>query len=103
MSAFVNSKPSPSAVIRAGLEYPVIDTDVHTNDYSPALEDYVSNYGGPPPVDGLRTASAARIWRGGGSNGKNCYEQTPEERQYSRTIRSPGWARVTKNTLDVAT
>ena len=103
MSAFVNSKPSPSAVVRARLDYPVIDTDVHTNDYSPALEDYVSNYGGPQLVDELRNASADRIGRGGVGNGKNWYDQTPEERQYYRTIRSPWWARVTKNTLDVAT
>ena len=103
MSAFVNDKPSPSAAIRAGLDYPVIDTDVHTNDYSPALEDYVSNYGGAHLVDELRKASADRIGRGGVNNGKNWYDQTPEERQYYRTIRSPWWARVTKNTLDVAT
>jgi hypothetical protein len=103
MSAFVNDKPSPSAVIRAGLDYPVIDTDVHTNDYSPALEDYVKNYGGAHLVDELRKASADRIGRGGVGNGKNWYEQTPEERKYYRTIRSPWWARVTKNTLDVAT
>ncbi|MEI9948521.1 MAG: amidohydrolase family protein [Pseudomonadota bacterium] len=103
MSAFVNSKPSPSAAIRAGLDYPVIDTDVHTNDYSPALEDYVSNYGGTHLVDELRKASADRIGRGGVGNGKNWYDQTPDERKYYRTIRSPWWARVTKNTLDVAT
>ena len=103
MSAFVNSKPSPSAVIRARLDYPVIDTDVHTNDYSPALEDYVSSYGSAHLVDELRKASADRIGRGGVGNGKNWYDQTPEERQYYRTIRSPWWARVTKNTLDVAT
>jgi hypothetical protein len=103
MSAFVNSKSSPSAAIRAGLDYPVIDTDVHTNDYSPALEDYVTTYGGAHLVDELRKASADRIGRGGVGNGKNWYEQTAEERKYYRTIRSPWWARVTKNTLDVAT
>ena len=103
MSAFVNSKSSPSAAIRAGLDYPVIDTDVHTNDYSPALEDYVTNYGGAHLVDELRKASADRIERGGISNGKNWYEQTAEERSYYRSIRAPWWARVTKNTLDVAT
>lgn len=96
-------KPSPSAAIRAGLGYPVIDTDVHTNDYSPEIEDYIASYGGKHLVDELRKASESRIDRGGIGNGKNWYEQTPEERQYYRTIRSPWWARVTKNTLDVAT
>ena len=59
--------------------------------------------GGVKLVDALRKASASRIGRGGIGNGKNWYEQTPEERQYYRTIRAPWWARVTKNTLDVAT
>jgi len=94
---------SPSAAIRATLDYPVIDTDVHTNDYTPAVEDYVAQYGGSTLVDELRKASAERIERGNYGNGKNWYEQTPEERQYYRTIRAPWWARVTKNTRDVAT
>jgi hypothetical protein len=94
---------SPSAAIKARLDYPVIDTDVHTNDYSPAIEDYIASYGGTQLVDELRKASADRIGRGGVGNGKNWYEQTPEERHHFRTIRSPWWARVTKNTLDVAT
>jgi hypothetical protein len=54
-------------------------------------------------VDELRKASAERVDRGSLGNGKNWYEQSPEERQYYRTIRAPSWARVTKNTLDVAT
>jgi predicted TIM-barrel fold metal-dependent hydrolase len=98
-----SARLSPSRKIRSGLGYPVIDTDVHTNDYAPPLEDYVSTYGGAHLVDELRKASQDRIERGGVSNGKNWYEQTPEERQYYRTIRAPWWARVTKNTLDVAT
>jgi hypothetical protein len=28
------------------LGYPVIDTDVHTNDYTPVLVDYVANWRG---------------------------------------------------------
>jgi len=95
---------SPSVAVKAALDYPVIDTDVHTNDYTPALEDYVANYGGVKLVDALRKASASRSrTQEGIGNGKNWYEQTPEERQYYRTIRSPWWARVTRNTLDVAT
>jgi predicted TIM-barrel fold metal-dependent hydrolase len=94
---------SPSVAVKQQLDYPVIDTDVHTNDYSPDLEDYVAQQGGPKLVDTLRKGSEDRALRGGVSNGKSWYEQTPEERQYYRTIRSPWWARVTKNTLDVAT
>jgi predicted TIM-barrel fold metal-dependent hydrolase len=40
---------------------------------------------------------------GSKSEGKDWYQQTPEERQYNRTLRSPWWARVTRNTLDLAT
>ncbi len=94
---------SPSAALKAKLDYPVIDTDVHTNDYTPALEDYVAQYGGNRLVDELRKASLDRIERGNTSNGKSWYEQTPEERQFFRSLRAPWWARVTKNTWDVAT
>ena len=94
---------SPSARIRNNLGYPVIDTDVHTSDYTPHIEDHVAEYGGATLVDALRKAHSSRLDRGGVSAGKRWYEQTPEERQYHRTIRSPWWARVTRNTLDVAT
>jgi len=103
MSNLRSAKPSPSATIRAGLDHPVIDTDIHTNDYSPALEDYVSKHGGSHLVDELRKASVERLERGNVGNGKNWYEQTDEERKYFRSLRAPWWARVTKNTLDVAT
>jgi hypothetical protein len=94
---------SPSVAVKQKLNFPVIDTDIHVNDYTPDVEDYVANYGGNDLVDALRKASADRIARGGVSNGKNWYDQSAEERQHYRTIRSPWWARVTKNTLDVAT
>jgi hypothetical protein len=94
---------SPSRALRARLDFPVIDTDVHTNDYGPPLEDYVASYGGVHLVDELRKASLDRIGRGGISNGKSWDEQTPEERRYYRSVRPPWWARVTKNTEDVAT
>ena len=94
---------SPSRKIREQLNFPVIDTDVHTNDYSPAVEDYVQTYGGARLVDELRKASYDRLERGNVGNGKSWYDQTPEERQYYRSFRNPWWARVTKNTLDVAT
>lgn len=92
---------SPSVAVKAQLGYPVIDTDVHTNDFTPALEDYVAQYGGAELVDQLRKAEASRL--NSKIDGKDWYQQTPEERQYYRTIRSPWWARVTRNTLDLAT
>ena len=92
-----------SPIVRERLDHPVIDTDIHTNDYAPALEDYIASYDGVQLVDELRKASQDRIERGGVNSGKTWYEQTPEERQYHRTSRAPWWARVTKNTLDAAT
>ncbi|MFN6461520.1 MAG: amidohydrolase family protein [Nostoc sp. DedVER02] len=101
MTEYSRLKTSRSAAIRATLDYPVIDTDVHTNDFTPAFEDYIAQYGGVKLVDELRKTEASRL--NSKSNGKDWYQQTPEERQYNRTIRSPWWARVTKNTLDLAT
>ncbi|MBD2096995.1 amidohydrolase family protein [Trichocoleus sp. FACHB-591] len=101
MVEYSRLKNSPSAVIRAKLPYPVIDTDVHTNDFTPALEDYIDKYGGAKLVDALRKAESSRL--NSKTDGKDWYQQTPEERQYNRTLRSPWWARVTRNTLDLAT
>jgi predicted TIM-barrel fold metal-dependent hydrolase len=101
MSNYNRLKTSPSAAVRATLDYPVIDTDVHTNDFAPDIEDYIANYGGVKLVDELRRTEASRL--NSKVDGKDWYQQTPEERHHNRTIRSPWWARVTRNTLDLAT
>ncbi len=92
---------SRSTAVKATLDYPVIDTDVHVNDYTPALEEYVQQYGGGELVDALRKVLGSRF--NTRSNGKDWYQQTQQERRYHRTLRSPWWARVTRNTLDLAT
>ncbi|MGP1614468.1 MAG: amidohydrolase family protein, partial [Pollutimonas bauzanensis] len=92
---------SRSVAVKAGLNHPVIDTDVHVNDYTPVLEDYVQQYGGGQLVDALRKVLGSRF--NTRSNGKDWYEQTQQERRHHRTLRSPWWARVTRNTLDLAT
>jgi predicted TIM-barrel fold metal-dependent hydrolase len=93
---------SRSAAARARLDHPVIDTDVHVNDFAPALEDYVHHYGGTALVDALRKALGGRFATKSAA-GKDWYQQTAEERQHNRTLRAPWWARVTRNTLDLAT
>lgn len=99
---FKRAQASRSAAVKAQLDYPVIDTDVHVNDYAPVLEDYVQHYGGSKLVDALRKSQGGRFsTRSAG--GKDWYQQTPRERQHHRTLRSPWWARVTRNTLDLAT
>jgi predicted TIM-barrel fold metal-dependent hydrolase len=95
-------KASRSAALKAQLDHPVIDTDVHVNDYAPVLEDYIAQYGGPKLVDALRNALGGRFATRD-SAGKDWYQQTPAERQHHRTLRSPWWARVTRNTYDLAT
>ncbi len=95
------TQASRSAAIKAKLDYPVIDTDVHVNDYAPVLEDYIQHYGGSKLVDVLRKTQGSRFATK--SQGKDWYQQTPAERQHNRTLRSPWWARVTRNTLDLAT
>ncbi|SMC22591.1 Amidohydrolase [Andreprevotia lacus DSM 23236] len=96
-----HNRVSRSADIKSGLDFPVIDTDVHTNDYTPAIEDYVAHYGGSKLVDEFRRANAERSRSDG--EGHDWYQQTPEQRQHHRSRRNPWWARVTANTLDVAT
>lgn len=96
------AKASRSAAVKARLDHPVIDTDVHVNDYAPVLEDYIAQYGGPKLVDALRKALGGRfVTRDGG--GKDWYQQSAEERAHHRTLRAPWWARVTRNTYDLAT
>jgi predicted TIM-barrel fold metal-dependent hydrolase len=92
-------KPSKSAAIRAGLDYPVIDTDLHTIEFAPALEDYIAKHGGPKAVDDFRAA----ISRGFGYLSNEWYELTQEERAARRATRPPWWALPTKNTYDLAT
>jgi hypothetical protein len=99
--AFVTRKraSSRSAKVRDLLDYPVIDTDIHTNEFSPLLEDYIAQYGGAKLVDvfrehqkiGLNTISD--LW----------YKLSPQERQDHRINRPPFWTLPARNTYDLGT
>ena len=52
---------------------------------------------------GGRAAQGAGLALPTRRDGKDWYQQTPAERHDNRTLRSPWWARVTRNTLDLAT
>lgn len=93
------AKPSPSALIRQRLDHQVIDTDVHSIEYTPLLEEYIAQEGNADSVDQFRKAVA----RGFGSLGNAWYEQSWDERRSQRSTRAPWWALPTKNTLDLAT
>lgn len=93
------SKPSPSAAVRAKLDYPVIDTDLHTVEFTPLLEDYIDKVGGAASVDTFRAA----ITKGFAYLSNDWYAQSAEERRARRSVRPPWWVLPTKNTLDLAT
>ena len=85
MSSSVPRKPSKSAAIRARLDYPVIDTDLHTIEFAPLLEDYIAKFGGPKSVDEFRAA----INRGFGYLSNEWYELSKEQRAAQRSVRPP--------------
>src|SRR5262245_5920510 len=91
--------PSRSAIVRSGLDYPVIDTDLHTIEFAPFVEDYIDKIGGPAVVDQFRAA----IVKGFGYLSNEWYNLSWEERRARRAVRPPWWALPTKNSLDLAT
>jgi predicted TIM-barrel fold metal-dependent hydrolase len=97
--ALRQNKPSRSAAIRARLPYPVIDTDWHTIEFGPLLEDYIAKFGSPALVDEFRKA----INNGYGRTANEWYNLTPAQRLEQRATRPPWWALPAKNTLDLAT
>ena len=98
MTARPNATLSRSAAIKAKLDYPVIDTDVHTVEYGPLLEDYIAQYGGPKIVDEFRAHQA----RGLNFLANEWYKLSPEQRRDQRIHRPAFWILPTKNTLDLA-
>ena len=94
-----SASPSPSAALRERLGYPVIDTDWHTIEFGPLLEDYIAKYGSPALVDEFRVT----INRGFGQLSNHWYELTPQQRREQRAVRPPWWALPAKNTFDLAT
>lgn len=99
--AFLNQKQgkSRSAQVKARLDYPVIDTDFHTNTTSPLLEDYIAQYGGVRIVDEFR----AGLKKGFGLGAAQWYAATPQERIDNRLVRPPFWALPAQNSGDLAT
>ncbi|WP_432209408.1 amidohydrolase family protein [Acinetobacter variabilis] len=96
----LKARTSRSAQVKSQLDFPVIDTDIHTNEFSPLLEDYIAQYGGTKIVDLFREHLS--------KNGLNAfaaewYRATPQERQNKRLFRPPFWASPAQNTYDLAT
>jgi predicted TIM-barrel fold metal-dependent hydrolase len=83
---------SPSAVVRARVGHPIIDSDGHAIEFGRALFECIAEVGGPAIVDRLRRQMPA-------SFGGLSYQQ----RRDLRLWRGPWWALPAENTLDLAT
>lgn len=94
------TQKSKSAVVRARLKHPVIDSDGHMIEFEPGFLEYLKKVGGRTMVDLYLSHE-----RNTGSWGKlfDWYRLSPEERRAQHATRSPWWALPTKNTLDRAT
>lgn len=97
-SAYQKHK-SPSLAIKEKLNFPVVDTDLHTIENPKILEQYIEKNGGSHAVDQFRSA----LTKGFGYLSNIWYEQSVEERRDQRSVRPPWWALPAKNTLDLAT
>src|SRR5437868_15229915 len=87
---------SRSAIIRARLDHPIIDSDGHTAEFEPALLDYLRDVGGSRAVDrlvALPDSPFAFRW----------YKLSPRERIEQRQSRPHFWVHPAANTLDRAT
>ena len=91
-----SSAPTKSAAIRARLNHPVIDSDGHTIEFAPAVNDYLNKLAGPQLLS--RFGNVNDLVAAGG-----WHRQSREERFERRNIRPPWWGFPSKNTLDRAT
>src|SRR5579863_3632389 len=88
-----NHQADPKA-LRAGLDFPVIDSDGHWLEYGPVLVDYLRKVGGNAAADGFLSRDrnvAATIL------------MSPDQRRDERRAQQAWWALPTKNTRDRAT
>jgi predicted TIM-barrel fold metal-dependent hydrolase len=90
------SSETRSAAVRARLKHPVIDSDGHTIEFAPAVNDYLKEIAGPQLLS--RFGSVNDLAAAGG-----WHRQSWQERFDRRNIRPPWWAFPSANTLDRAT
>src|SRR5271170_7816802 len=90
------SSVARSAAVRARFKHPVIDSDGHTIEFAPAINDYLKQIAGPQLLS--RFGSVNDLAAAGG-----WHRQSRQERFDRRNIRPPWWAFPSANTLDRAT
>lgn len=88
-----------SAAVKARLDYPVIDSDLHTVEFGPLLLDYIDKYGGAKVVDQFRKHLDSGLSYTTGA----WYNLSPEERRDKRFHRPAFWILPTQNHRDLAT
>jgi len=87
---------APGALARARLSHPVIDADGHSQEFLPAIDEYLAKTGISASVHELISGLL-------GPEAHRWSELALDERASLRTLRPPWWARPTRNTLDFAT
>ena len=88
-----NHHSDPKA-LRAGLDFPVIDSDGHWLEYGPIVADYLKKVGGSAAVEGFLSRDR---------NVASTILMAPAQRREERRAQQAWWALPTKNTLDRAT
>lgn len=91
----VRSPSTKAAEIRAKLNHPIIDTDGHTVEFTPAYLDYLRDLAGQDLADRY-----ARRWSQMGLGQGSWVKATWEQRRDSRWMRPAWWGLPAGNTLD---
>ena len=81
---------------RARMSHPVVDADGHSQEFLPAIDEYLKKVGISAGVHELITGLL-------GPDAHRGAELSPRERAHGRALRPPWWAMPTRNTLDFAT
>ncbi len=87
---------SPGARTRERLSHPVVDADGHSQEFLPAINEYLAKVGISADVYGLIAGLL-------GPDTDRWSELSLSEREHVRAMRPPWWAMPTRNTLDFAT
>ncbi len=86
---------SKSAVVRAGLDHPIIDSDGHTVENALILSEYIESLAGPKLAQDFRERFRSRDQR--------FTRLSADEHRAHRITRLPWWAIPARNTVDRAT
>lgn len=86
---------SKSAVVRARLDHPIIDSDGHTVENELILSEYIESLAGPQLAQEFRERSRSRDQR--------FTQLSAEQHREHRITRLPWWAIPARNTIDRAT